>query len=68
MAWGHFPSDVWPEAEKKSYEGGIMTAMSTVVAEFKGSGYGAVIQTPALHPGMFSALMPWVSGQTSRIG
>ncbi|KAI3823792.1 hypothetical protein L1987_05234 [Smallanthus sonchifolius] len=61
MAWGHFPSESWPEAEKKSYKGGIMTAMSTVVGDFKGSGYGAVIQTPALHPGMFSALMPWVS-------
>ncbi|XP_022012352.1 serine carboxypeptidase 1-like isoform X1 [Helianthus annuus] len=33
-----------------------------LVADFKGSGYGAVIQTPTLHPGMFSALMPWVSG------
>lgn len=31
-----------------------MIAMSTVVADFDGSGYGAVIQTPALHPGMFS--------------
>lgn len=66
MAWGYFPestSDPWPEAEKKSYEGGIMTAMSTVVGKFQGSGYGAVIQTPALHPGMFSALMPWISGR-----
>ncbi|KVH89826.1 Alcohol dehydrogenase, long-chain fatty [Cynara cardunculus var. scolymus] len=62
MAWGHFPLERWPEVEKKSYKGGIMTAMSTVVADFKGSGYGAIIQTPALHPGMFSALMPWVSG------
>lgn len=40
-----------------------MTAMSTVVADFDGSGYGAVIQTPALHPGMFSIVMPWVSGK-----
>ncbi|KAK7262818.1 hypothetical protein RJT34_30399 [Clitoria ternatea] len=66
MAWGHFPDspspDLWPEKHKKSYEGGIMTAMSTVVAEFDKSGYGAVIQTPALHPGMFSILMPWISG------
>lgn len=75
MAWGYFPdtpsslSDdgddgdkVWPEKHKKSYEGGIMTAMSTVVADFDKSGYGAVIQTPALHPGVFSLLMPWVSG------
>ncbi|CAK9143710.1 unnamed protein product [Ilex paraguariensis] len=66
MAWGYFPdahlSNAWPAPEKKSYEGGIMTAMSTVVGDFKKSGYGAIIQTPALHPGMFSALMPWVSG------
>ncbi|XP_059663075.1 long-chain-alcohol oxidase FAO4A [Cornus florida] len=66
MAWGYFPdtalSSTWPEAEKTSYEGGIMTAMSTVVGNYNTSGYGAVIQTPALHPGMFSVLMPWVSG------
>ncbi|OIT35127.1 long-chain-alcohol oxidase fao4a [Nicotiana attenuata] len=68
IAWGYFPdtpSDsnvLWPEADKKSYEGGIMTAMSKVVANFEGSGYDAIIQTPGLHPGMFSALMPWVSG------
>ena len=66
MAWGNFPNEpyshVWPEAEKNSYEGGIMTAMSSVVGNFESSGYGAVIQTPSLHPGMFSALMPWVGG------
>ncbi|XP_077238827.1 long-chain fatty alcohol dehydrogenase family protein [Tasmannia lanceolata] len=63
MAWGYFPeTSSWPEEEKKSYKGGIMTAMSTAVANFKTSGYGAVIQTPALHPGMFSVVTPWVSG------
>lgn len=54
MGWGHFPG-----AGKRSYEGGIMTAMSK-------AGYGAVIQTPALHPGMFSALMPWTSGSEMK--
>ncbi|XP_042478622.1 long-chain-alcohol oxidase FAO4A-like [Macadamia integrifolia] len=72
MAWGYFPnsSNGCPKLQdKKSYEGSIMTAMSTVVANFEvssdggsGGGYGAVIQTPALHPGMFSALIPWLSG------
>ncbi|KAM3379578.1 long-chain-alcohol oxidase FAO4A isoform X1 [Capsicum galapagoense] len=71
-AWGHFPdkdgtdsvknSQVWPEPDKKSYEGGIMSVMSKVVANFEESGYGTVIQTPALHPGMFSLVMPWISG------
>lgn len=68
MAWGYFPEkNQWPEESKKSYEGGIMTAMSTVVGDFDKSGYGAVIQTPALHPGMFSSLMPWTSGIDFKI-
>ncbi|XVF52221.1 hypothetical protein PTKIN_Ptkin05aG0001700 [Pterospermum kingtungense] len=71
MAWGYFPdapnsSGAWPERDKKSYEGGIMTAMSTVVANTDQSGYGAVLQTPSLHPGMFSGLMPWISGEDMK--
>ncbi|KZV31733.1 hypothetical protein F511_00537 [Dorcoceras hygrometricum] len=66
LAWGYFPEsdspDSWPEGEKKSYNGSILTSMSTVVANLEDSGYGAVIQTPALHPGMFAVLMPWLSG------
>ncbi|ONK72768.1 uncharacterized protein A4U43_C04F22960 [Asparagus officinalis] len=56
MVWGHFPTE-----NKNSYEGGIMTAMSPVVYKSAASGYGAIIQTPHLHPGMFSALTPWTS-------
>ncbi|KDP37817.1 hypothetical protein JCGZ_06719 [Jatropha curcas] len=62
MAWGYFPDDqplAWPEKHKKSYQGGIMTAMSLVTSDKL---YGAVIQTPSLHPGMFASLMPWGSG------
>ncbi|XP_010275157.1 PREDICTED: long-chain-alcohol oxidase FAO4A-like [Nelumbo nucifera] len=70
MAWGHFPSrpadSGWPEKDKKSYKGGIITAMSTVVANSEGSGYGAVIQTPMLHPGMFSVITPWISSVDMR--
>ncbi|PNX54636.1 long-chain-alcohol oxidase FAO4A-like protein, partial [Trifolium pratense] len=64
MASGYFPiaPELWPEEHKKSYEGGIMTAMSTVATDFNKSGYGAVIQTPSSHPGLFSILMPWNSG------
>ncbi|KAF5198589.1 Long-chain-alcohol oxidase fao4a [Thalictrum thalictroides] len=66
LAWGYFSDDI-PLGQsaggdnKKSYEGTIMSAMSTVIGNFESSGYGAVIQTPAVHPGMFSILMPWVS-------
>lgn len=65
MAWGWFPDeDKWPEKKKKSYEGGIMTAMSSVVNAETHSSYGEmVIQTPALHPGMFSGIIPWTSSK-----
>ncbi|KAL6001775.1 hypothetical protein ACLOJK_041753 [Asimina triloba] len=68
MAWGYFPDEehVDGKKSKRSYEGGIMTAMSTVVGNMDTTGYGAVIQTPALHPGMFSALMPWISGRDMK--
>lgn len=63
LAWGYFPDPGWPEGSKMSYEGPIMTAMTNVVADHEKSGYGSIIQTPSLHPGMFSALMPWLSGR-----
>lgn len=65
MAWGWFPEeDGWPEKKKMSYEGGIMTAMSSVVNAETQSSYGeTVIQTPALHPGMFSGIIPWTSSK-----
>ncbi|XP_031280152.1 long-chain-alcohol oxidase FAO4A-like [Pistacia vera] len=69
MAWGYFPDtpcNGWPEKEKKSYEGGIITTMSSVVANFDKLGYGALIQTPSLHPGMFSSLLPWTSGEDMK--
>ncbi|CAJ2636010.1 unnamed protein product [Trifolium pratense] len=64
MTSGYFPvaPELWPEEHKKSYEGGIMTAMSTVATDFNKSEYGAVIQTPSSHPGLFSILMSWNSG------
>ncbi|CAM8891292.1 unnamed protein product [Rhodiola kirilowii] len=59
MGWGYFP-----DTSMKSYEGGIMTAMSSSLpakSPETGDIYeAAMIQTPALHPGMFAGLMPWV--------
>ncbi|KAL2517329.1 Long-chain-alcohol oxidase FAO4A [Abeliophyllum distichum] len=49
------------DADKKSYEGGIMTAMSKLTVSPEDSSFNTVIQTPALHPGMFAALFPWSS-------
>ncbi|CAN0919437.1 Long-chain-alcohol oxidase FAO4A [Linum grandiflorum] len=61
MAWGYFNEKV---LKQKSYQGPIITAMTKVTKdESKDDGlYGAIIQTPSLHPKMFSSFMPWVSG------
>ncbi|XP_051129247.1 long-chain-alcohol oxidase FAO4A-like isoform X2 [Andrographis paniculata] len=68
VAWGHFPETAkpWPETAKRSYEGGIMTAMSSVAANWDKSGYGAIIQTPSVHPGLYSILTPWHSAKDFR--
>ncbi|WZY68931.1 hypothetical protein YC2023_001171 [Brassica napus] len=65
MAWGWFPEEEeWPEKKKRSYQGGIMTAMSSVVNEETKNSYGeTVIQTPSLHPGLFSGVIPWTSSK-----
>ncbi|KNA17175.1 hypothetical protein SOVF_082580 [Spinacia oleracea] len=54
MAWGYFP-DTEP-----------LSSLLSGTAEFNESGYGAVIQTPSLHPGLFSAIMPWTSGSSMK--
>lgn len=62
MAWGCFPEG---DESGKSYEGPIMSAMSTITADHtnkSGSNYEAIIQTPSMHPGMFAVVMPWISG------
>ncbi|XP_042034263.1 long-chain-alcohol oxidase FAO4A-like [Salvia splendens] len=70
MGWGYFPEAAsWPPSAKRSHKGAIMTAMTKfVIADYDGMagpgpGYEVLIQTPALHPGMFSALTPWRSGE-----
>ncbi|KAK8947617.1 Long-chain-alcohol oxidase FAO4A [Platanthera guangdongensis] len=61
MAWGYFPiTGGWPEKSKRSYEGGILTSMS------RAAGSDVILQTPALHPGMYAALVPWVSAADFR--
>ncbi|WOL17422.1 long-chain-alcohol oxidase FAO4A [Canna indica] len=66
MAWGYFPPSRWPEESKRSYEGGIITAMCPLSTYSDSSGYGTLLQTPALHPGMFATATPWRSAVDFR--
>eukprot|EP00249_Psilotum_nudum_P005697 c19131_g1_i1 orf=569-2665(+) len=60
VVWGYFPADKGPKG--MCYEGGIMTAYSKVAANWDGDGYGALLECPAVQPGLISLAMPWRSG------
>ncbi|CAN6299105.1 unnamed protein product [Urochloa humidicola] len=56
MAWGYFPENRQdPPLPGKCYEGGIITTMHRVTER-------TIIETPALGPGAFAAMVPWESG------
>lgn len=64
IVWGYFPQETAPEGN--CYEGATMTAFTNEAANWQTSGYGALIQTPILHPGTFAAAMPWKSGSSFK--
>ncbi|KAJ3230437.1 hypothetical protein HDU81_004501 [Chytriomyces hyalinus] len=43
----------FPDREVKPYYGAIMTAINTSIEDRTGNGYGARIEVPVLHPGLF---------------
>ncbi|KAI8616389.1 GMC oxidoreductase-domain-containing protein, partial [Chytriomyces sp. MP71] len=49
----------FPDREVKPYYGPIMTAISTVVESRSGTGYGAKLEVPTLHPGLFGVFTPF---------
>ena len=60
MAWGYFPENKQgPAITGKCYEGGIITSMHRVTER-------TIIETPALSPGGFAAMMPWESGRDMK--
>ncbi|XP_057438522.1 long-chain-alcohol oxidase FAO2 isoform X2 [Lotus japonicus] len=61
FAWGYFPEDM-TNFSGNNYEGGIITSIHKVFEEDSTSTPRIIIEAPALGPGSFSALVPWVSG------
>ncbi|DBA85949.1 hypothetical protein WJX77_012681 [Trebouxia sp. C0004] len=48
------------------WEGPMMTAYSPDAPDWEGSGYGPMVSTPPVHPGLFSAGAPWLTGAAYR--
>ncbi|KAJ1416619.1 Long-chain-alcohol oxidase [Sesbania bispinosa] len=63
FAWGYFPEDM-TNLSGNNYEGGIITSIHKVFAEDSTPRF--IIEAPALGPGSFSALVPWVSGLDAK--
>ncbi|TVU02230.1 hypothetical protein EJB05_52284, partial [Eragrostis curvula] len=60
MAWGYFPENKQdPPLPGKCYEGGIITTMHRVTER-------TIVETPALGPGAFAAMVPWESGRDMK--
>ncbi|KAB2014762.1 hypothetical protein ES319_D09G249600v1 [Gossypium barbadense] len=59
MSWGYFP-DSDSDIEGKAVDGGIITSVHKVLGP--NNNVQAIIETPSLGPGQYTALCPWVSG------
>ncbi|XP_078440389.1 long-chain-alcohol oxidase FAO4A-like [Wolffia australiana] len=67
IAWGYFPEETdWLDRDKKSFTGELLTAMAPVPGDGADGASAALIQTPAMHPGAFSAVTPWTSAADFR--
>ncbi|XP_030454854.1 long-chain-alcohol oxidase FAO2-like [Syzygium oleosum] len=60
LVWGYFPENS-TGYRGRVYDGGIISSIHKVVSE-DSSEVQAIIETPALGPGSFASLFPWVSG------
>ncbi|CAI5472053.1 unnamed protein product [Closterium sp. Yama58-4] len=69
-AWGFFPETApcLPPAlpAGPGYLGPIMSVNSREVANWESSGYGAMIQTPTMHPGLLGCAIPWLGSQAIK--
>ncbi|KAG9144993.1 hypothetical protein Leryth_017448 [Lithospermum erythrorhizon] len=63
VAWGYFPEDT-SEIKGTSYEGGIITSLHKVESEE--SNVRAIVESIAMGPASFAALVPWVSGHDMK--
>ncbi|GAU26385.1 hypothetical protein TSUD_221120 [Trifolium subterraneum] len=59
FAWGYFPENM-TDLSGNNYEGGIITSIHKELEE--NSTPKIIIEAPAVGPGSFSALVPWLSG------
>ncbi|CAH8390498.1 unnamed protein product [Eruca vesicaria subsp. sativa] len=64
MAWGYFPEKN-SDFNGSAHEGEIMTSLHYVF-EIDSKTPNITLETPALGPGTFAALIPWISGSDMK--
>ncbi|CAI7897197.1 unnamed protein product [Closterium sp. NIES-54] len=69
-AWGFFPESA-PSLPPSlpsgpGYLGPIMSVNSRETANWETTGYGAMIQTPTMHPGLLGCALPWLGSRAIK--
>jgi len=62
IVFGIFP----PDKPIKCWEGPVMSKFSMEGGDWGETGYGALLFTPAAHPGLFAAAAPWHGGRAFK--
>ncbi|KAJ3035130.1 hypothetical protein HDV00_004301 [Rhizophlyctis rosea] len=57
---------IFPDRLIQPYKGSIMTTVSNAVADLSGTGYGARLEIPFMHPSLYSMVLPWRSAKDHK--
>ncbi|KAL8171413.1 hypothetical protein V2J09_023217 [Rumex salicifolius] len=66
MLWGYFPDEPGSEFEGKIHQGGLITSAHELKRSEEDDSTIALVETPALGPSSFAAIVTWESGLDAK--